>query len=428
LAWLEDSLHGQWQWVRPEDLATFAFNAMRPAWPRSTVAISHRSSDTKPLLQRLDLWRSPTAAIDASYVPSWDTNLGMIWGLFAASPLIVRVDSPRYSDSTWCRREWEMAEHLVNRSDFLVGRRILDVKLENLDIVDDLVLRAERIEASLDRTKPKGALVMPRLSPFPPKHEVLMARPLDDVEVLVLRAAGAIRLLNVVYGTDEVNAIIDNLLRGQVPGVPVVTNNVDEWTPYVDMFKGLAQTMGPSFSTPLRLAGPIDDESRARDRALVLKLPDLKTGFPDVRDVCAGIEWYRTFLRWFIEEDFGDHVVIDIRGAALETWGTALGYSHLRGLASLNTESPMWILQKAGQNADHWPGLGEWPLFTEHVTSQFDWMMEVFLLSSWPLLYQGLAGLEISQDLLGRLFQLVDPGDIPTGNSIGPRDVFGMKY
>jgi hypothetical protein len=39
-------------------------------------------------------WRSSRFAIDASYVPAWETNNGMVWALFAAIPAIARVHSP----------------------------------------------------------------------------------------------------------------------------------------------------------------------------------------------------------------------------------------------------------------------------------------------------------------------------------------------
>ena len=44
----------------------------------STIS-THRSAEAKPVLSRLNMWKSPHTAIDASYVPAWETNLGMIW-------------------------------------------------------------------------------------------------------------------------------------------------------------------------------------------------------------------------------------------------------------------------------------------------------------------------------------------------------------
>jgi hypothetical protein len=37
---------------------------------------------------------------------------------------------------------------------------------------------------------------------------------------------------------------------------------------------------------------------------------------------------------------------------------------------------PLWIIQLHGQDADSWPLLGDVPIFTEHVESQFGWMLE----------------------------------------------------
>jgi hypothetical protein len=174
LTWLDDALQRQWRWARPEDLVTFAFAALRPSWPRPLVAISHRSGDAKPTLQRLGMWRSPVASIDASFVPSWEMNVGMIWGLFAAIPVIVRVHTPTYADSEWCNREWEITEYLAEQSDFLHGRHVFDVPVEGLDRVDGLVRRAGALfnpaPAELSTSPDR-----PPLPPFPPASLVLMA-------------------------------------------------------------------------------------------------------------------------------------------------------------------------------------------------------------------------------------------------------------
>jgi len=88
MAWLETALLHSWSDVRPKDLCCFALNATKPDWPRRVLAISHRSKDVKPVLRNMQAWRAGRIAIDANYIPSWETNIGMIWGLFAATPVI----------------------------------------------------------------------------------------------------------------------------------------------------------------------------------------------------------------------------------------------------------------------------------------------------------------------------------------------------
>ena len=98
MIWAEDAFGRSWREVRPADIACFAFSALRPEWPRRLLAISHRSAEVKPTLATLRNWSSARSAIDATYVPAWETNTGMIWGLFAPTPALVRVHTPTYND------------------------------------------------------------------------------------------------------------------------------------------------------------------------------------------------------------------------------------------------------------------------------------------------------------------------------------------
>jgi hypothetical protein len=132
LTWLSEALNHEWRAVRPQYLACFAFAAQSPAWPRRTVAISHRSGEAKPVMSGLRMWRSPHVAIDASYVPAWETNIGMIWNLFAPVPVVARVTSEVYFESEWCVREHEMLQYLVDHADFLGGRVVVDIEAEHL--------------------------------------------------------------------------------------------------------------------------------------------------------------------------------------------------------------------------------------------------------------------------------------------------------
>ena len=91
MVWAEHALGQSWDAVRPADIVCLAFSATKPEWPRRLLAISHRSFEVKPQLRKMGVWKSARCAIDATYVPSWETNTGMIWGLFAATPALVRV-------------------------------------------------------------------------------------------------------------------------------------------------------------------------------------------------------------------------------------------------------------------------------------------------------------------------------------------------
>jgi hypothetical protein len=126
MSWLEASALASWEYVRPQDLACFAFSAVRPVWPRRILAVSHRSADVKPVLRTMRLWRSSRCAIDACYVPSWETNNGMVWALFGPTPAIARVNSPGYDESVWCLREAEVAQHLIERLDFVEERFVIE--------------------------------------------------------------------------------------------------------------------------------------------------------------------------------------------------------------------------------------------------------------------------------------------------------------
>jgi hypothetical protein len=49
---------------------------------------------------------------------------------------------------------------------------------------------------------------------------------------------------------------------------------------------------------------------------------------------------------------------------------------------------PLWILQRADQRVDEWPGMGTHPIFTEHLAGQWHWMMELLQQPGWPEVYR----------------------------------------
>ena len=219
MSWLEASGLETWSHVRAQDLACFAFSALEPEWPRRILAVSHRSADVKPVLSTMRLWRSSRCAVDASYVPSWDTNTGMVWGLFGATPVIVRVRSPAYADSVWCLREAELAEHLVERRDFASNRWVLDID----------VSRVPSLDGAYAVWDPGGEAAPGRqglFREFPPAVQVWTPPPMPVWDVAMLRASAALRVINVMLGDSELtNRLVEDLLlHPDLPG-PAPRNN-----------------------------------------------------------------------------------------------------------------------------------------------------------------------------------------------------------
>ena len=107
----------------------------------ATACCRHQPSieGCKAVLRSMYAWRAGRIAVDANYVPSWETNIGMIWGLFAATPAIVRIHSPNYRESVWCRRELELTEYVLKQSDFLSQRWIIDLEQPELRRLDEIV-------------------------------------------------------------------------------------------------------------------------------------------------------------------------------------------------------------------------------------------------------------------------------------------------
>jgi len=413
LAWLFEALQHNWASVRPQDLACFAFAALSPAWPRRAVAVSHRSAEAKPILSRLNMWKSPHAAVDASYVPAWETNLGMIWNLFAPVPLIARIGSPAYFESEWCRREHEMFQYLIDHADFLEGRAILDIGVGQLAELD-----ASLFENASERSGP--ARLKPFSAPkdeFPPFSLVLVGEVPSEIDLAILRAAGALRLINLLTRDPELaNEVAGHAAAGYDIGVDAPTNNPDGWAAYGELFRDLeaaslshqpgklpiAEKIQPGKAgRPLQLKLPHDYPAQDVQLDLVTAehIPDLSGGQYRLADILAALEWERTLLLWFNNEDYGDKVMVDVSGFSAGDWSTLPHFSVGRGLVALNGFSPIWIMQRAGQNAHLWPGFNGQPIFTRHFDDQFKWLKPVILHPSWLLYYHVNAGLGIGADL-----------------------------
>ncbi|MFC4591810.1 hypothetical protein [Sphaerisporangium corydalis] len=315
MAWLEDAARHDWAHMRPKDLACFAFNAVKPGWPRRVVAISHRSGDTKSALSRTALWSSSRCAIDASHVPSWETNTGMIWGLFGATPAIVRVRSPGYERSVWCLREAELTRYLVERSDFMSERWVLDIEpsdLASLDAaysawsrdtaspdpgsgtsaqntatrdtgsgaaVQDTAARAHRAEAAGSGDVTEAGRAGGRASPgVPERCRVRMPDPMPVWEVAMMRAGAALRVINTLLASaDLTNRFVAEFLLGDAdfPG-PAPTGNPGGWQDYRAIFREFQSLCAPGTAEPaVRLPFGYDAEQMALDREMLGRVPDL---------------------------------------------------------------------------------------------------------------------------------------------------------
>lgn len=397
MAWAEHALSLPWEVVRPADIVCFAFNATKPEWPRRLVAISHRSADVKPQLRQMGIWKSCRCAIDATYIPAWETNSGMIWGLFAASPAAIRVRTPGYETSIWCRREAEMVHHLLDRADYFSNRLAGDIEPEQLRVLDEWEIRV--------RGKPRDAFaaIQPE---FPPSFlNVWSPRPSPPWELAVLRAAGALRVMSGVFGDGAiVNLIVDRLRRqSDLTPLPVPTNHPGGWRSYAAIFESVAALVSPSDAEPppVRLPDNYTREDVARDGALAEFIPDLSSGTPRLDDVLVAVEFLRTTWPVMVDQRLGRFLVLNLQGLDHQHWLEEPGWSLHRGLAALRgLPVPLWFLQRADQGLSDWGLPGDPPILTEHVDAQFGWMMEGHPdAAEWRARYPDDSGLDMSSAL-----------------------------
>lgn len=398
MAWLEDALAQSWVRVRPQDLACFAFNAMKPDWPRRVVALSHRSMDAKPTLVTMNAWRSSLFAIDANYAPSWETNTGMIWGLFAATPVLVKVSSPNYDASDWCQREEEMLHYVKSTCDFMHRRFVLDAPVEGVAGLDRLV----------DSWRPLSALnaLVPE---FPPLSMVFSPGSQPEWLLRMLRAAAALRVFHATYGDqgDDIASRLAQLLCSDdpLPPIPPPTDNPDGWAGYRRVFRDLQSECGLGVGEmPLWFARGVEAWDPDRVLSFLETIPGLGEGRPSLGDVLAAIEWRETLVPLLADANLGDMTLIDLRGLSREAWEGQPALSLSRGISALRLPPrPVWFLQRAGQNVDRWGLPEDHPIFTEHVEHQFAWMVfEGRLAPDWPAAYAERCGFRLSDALLAR--------------------------
>ncbi|MBB5629953.1 hypothetical protein [Sphaerisporangium krabiense] len=367
MAWLEDAAGEEWTHVRPRDLACFAFNALKPDWPRRVIGISHRSSDTKSALSMTDLWSSGRCAIDATYVPSWETNTGMVWGLFGATAAIVRVRSPGYERSAWCLREDELTRYLVERSDFLAERWVLDLDPRDLGALDAVH------SSGGDDPPPPPPADAPARRPAPTRVRVWTPGSRPEWQTAILRAGAALRVINTLLAdADLTNRFVTEFLLGDAhfPG-PAPGGHPDGWDAYREVFREL-QALSGGAEPAVRLPWGYGAEQTALDMALFRRLPEPRPG--ELRDALVAYEFLRSEWPMLAGDRRRRYLAVDLRHVRREEWASDERLSLQRGLLAVRAPVPVWIVQHAGQDVDGWPIPGDHPIFTEHFPGQFPWM------------------------------------------------------
>jgi hypothetical protein len=128
----------------------------------------------------------------------------------------------------------------------------------------------------------------------------------------------------------------------------------------------------------VRLPDSYNDSERELDLRMSERIPDLQTGSPSLGDVLVAMEWLRVEYPQFVERRRGDFLAINCQRLSKETWESREEVSLYRGLAAMRARLPvpLWIIQQADQEVEFWPLIGDVPIFTEHVSAQFVWMLE----------------------------------------------------
>ena len=377
MAWAERALRADWQLVRPKDILCFAFSALRPDWPNRSIALSHRSRNVKPKLVNTLFWSAPNTLIDATYAPIWESNIGMIWGLFAASPVILRMKSKAYKESEWCRRESELLDYLTDESDFLQDRHVVDLKESDTARLDELL--ADALFAGVQNfPRPVRLAVPPRLG---------------KLEALILMAAGAVRFIGLAAGGNmlRTNLAIEALCKGTQPAIPCLTNNKRGWNDYRDIFQELcSHTQCGEGALPVQFGANYDaaafqmaKENEAKNN------PDFTDArVPPFRDHLAASEWARISYASLAGTYKELNIAVDCRDLTLDQWEADGSLAIYRGLTSAATTAPAWFIQHADARVDKWPLIGDFrPIFTEQVEGQFSWMNKIPPPKNWMSTY-----------------------------------------
>ncbi|WP_410667715.1 hypothetical protein [Amycolatopsis sp. cmx-4-68] len=415
MAWLEEAITHPWRDVRLVDVSAFAFAAVAPWWPRPSLAVSHRSAEVKPELIRTALWGSAHVAVDAMTVPNRETNTGLVWRLFAATPSIIRVRSATYEASEWCRREAELLQYLLDGSDFFRGRVVADVT--DLPAVDRTPI-ARRSARDPD---------------FPPNTLVLDVPSFPPLIVTLFAAMGTLRLLNgLVQDVGTVNRIADALARGRSLSLEPPTNDPGGWQLHYQVFGALARAAGTT-RAPVRLKPEYPQRQLEADlRDYVLRIPDLRRTTCSGLDVLAALEWDHELRRWFTDAWGSQRAVVDCRPLDVEAWSSDAAHGVQRGILEVRTETLLFIVQDAGQKVRRWPVIDrrDTPILTQHVEGQLRWLSAAKTLPTWIAAYTALPEFEFGPGLIRAAIDSLAPEFAAHTHLSVPRtypDVFAME-
>lgn len=398
LAWLEEALQQSWTHIRPPDLMCFAFSALRPHWPRRVLAISHRSRDAKPWLREMKIWQHFSHSIDATFIPQWETNTAMVWGLFSTVPGLIRIRSDHYDQSVWCLREKELIAYLAGHSDFLQERYLIEVDVDRVHTLDRSVSEVETSNQSLN---PEGR--------FPRLTTVFKIIPFEPWENRLLAGIGAFRLIYLMTHDPELTAeLCLNLARGWQPpdDFPLLTNHPEGWLPFTRLLQAFHNQWADDNDT-FPLAFPPDDTGDSvidpSNTMALERIMDLSDGTHQLEDVLAAFEWHYSLLPSLIgNKKYGDFFAIDLRGVQYEAFLVDDPFMVIRGLNRIRVSTPVWVLQTHEQNVESWFQLGAKPIFTQHVREQWDWMLELLIEPQWPARLDTDSGIRFSKKLSER--------------------------
>lgn len=396
LAWLEASLQRAepFAFLTPADLACFAIDSLLPLYPRPVIAVSHRGADAKTALAASKAWGSNEVLLDATFQPVWQTNRAMVWSLFAATPVLCKIRSTSYADSEWCCRESELFEHLTVTADFLYGRRVIEIDLDSIALLEKAAVTNRKthrwfnVAAGLDS----------------PPTELRRMETWQGVMIMAASAArftGRAMALAAYEGhapSDLANLLLDILYSSDEDAIP----GGDFWS-FQGGWHRLSATLRAG-AAELDLKGPlarvVKDET-VEDVALWYEtmakhLPNLQITELDPCDFCAAIEWREHLEPHLRKHDAGtvlenQPAVIDLRDTNADEWRSHAGWTVARGLIALRPPYPVVVRQRAGQEVERWPLFREIdiPIFTEHLPDQRLPQGEVFfsLGGSWPGLF-----------------------------------------
>lgn len=397
LAWLEISLvrARPFETLRPADLTCFAVASLLPLYPRALVAVSHRSRDAKKSLLDGTAWGSNEVLFDATFRPEWQTNRAMIWSLFASTPVLCKLRSPGYDESRWCRAEAEMFDHLLHAADFLVGRRYVELDIEESRALDG----AARSHPATHR------LVDTAAGLESPPFEIRRWMPWQGAMVRAVAVARFVYRLLATGGltherplADLANAVLAKLFdEGELPEESLFG--------FDHLWQRLAAGLRAD-AAAMELPGPLATVAAEEDDAAVQAWfrrlaecsPDSAGGGLDLCDLLAALDWREHLehhLRMSTEGTAFEYQagIIDLRGVTEAEWMTSPGWTVARGLIFLRLPYPLLVRQLAGQGVDGWPLIRELdlPIFTQHAPQQRLPQSEVFfsLGGPWPAVYFG---------------------------------------